>query len=85
MLRGSIPLLVLIYFGLYRFLRHNLASRTHALTLFLVIIAFETGFTALSYFRTAYLLTFFVIYLRQLGPDFGHEAGEALQPAQAAL
>lgn len=85
LLRGSIPLLVLIYFGLYRFLRHNLASRTHALTLFLVIIAFETGFTALSYFRTAYLLTFFVIYLRQLGPDFGHEAGEALQPVQAAL
>ncbi len=69
LLRGSVPLLVLIYFGLYRFLRDNLASRSHALTLFLVIIAFETGFTALSYFRTPYLLPFFVIYLKQITPD----------------
>jgi hypothetical protein len=80
MLRGSIPLLVLIYWGLYRFLRHNLESRTHAVTLFLIIIGFETGFTALSYFRTAYLLTFFVVYLKQLVPDFDHEGRSATTP-----
>ncbi len=80
MIRGSMPLLVLIYFGLYRFLRHNLRSRTHALTLFLIIIGFETGFTALSYVRTAYLLTFFVVYLRQLVPDFDHEDRSATTP-----
>jgi len=69
LLRGSIPLLLLIYFGLYRFLRYNLTSASHALTLFLVIIAFETGFTAFTYFRTLYLLPFFVIYLKQIAPD----------------
>jgi len=69
LLRGSLPLLVFIYFGLYRFLRYNLALRSHALTLFLVIIAFETGFTAFTYFRTLYLLPFFVIYLKQIAPD----------------
>jgi hypothetical protein len=85
LLRGSIPLLVLVYYGLYRFLRHNLASRTHALTLFLVIVAFETGFTALSYFRTAYLLTFFVIYLKQLAPEFDDQATGVTQLGQATV
>jgi hypothetical protein len=61
--------LLLIYFGLYRFLRYNLTSTSHALTLFLVIIAFETGFTAFTYFRTLYLIPFFVIYLKQIAPD----------------
>lgn len=75
LLRGSIPLLLLIYAGLYRFLRYNLSSRYHALTLFFVIIAFETGFTALSYFRTAYLLPFFVVYLKQLTPAFNFHNG----------
>jgi len=70
LLRGSIPLLLLMYAGLYRFLRYNLSSRYHALTLFFVIVAFETGFTALSYFRSAYLLAFFVVYLNQFTPAF---------------
>ena len=74
LLRGSIPLLVLIYFGLYRFLRYNLTSTSHTLTLFLVIIAFETGFTAFTYFRTLYLLPFFVIYLKQIAPDLKCES-----------
>ncbi len=69
LLRGSIPLLLLIYFGLYRFLRYNLTSKSHALMLFLVIIAFETGFTAFTYFRTLFLLPFFVVYLKQIAPD----------------
>jgi hypothetical protein len=68
LLRGSVPLLVLIYFGLYRFLRYNLASRSQALALFLLILSCETGFTLLIYVRTLYLLPFFVIYLNQIVP-----------------
>jgi len=65
LLRGSVPLLVLIYFGLYRFLRRNLVSRAHSTTLFLVILAFEAGFSALDSSRTFFLLPFFVVYLNQ--------------------
>jgi hypothetical protein len=69
LLRGSVPLLLLIYFGLYRFLRLNLGATGIALTLFLVIVAFETGFTVLAYFRTFYLLPIVVIYLNNLNPQ----------------
>ncbi|HKV63632.1 MAG TPA: hypothetical protein VJO16_17125 [Candidatus Acidoferrum sp.] len=74
LLRGSVPLLVLIYFGLYRFLRYNLASRSHALTLFLLILTCEAGFTLLIYVRTLYLLPFFVIYLNQIVPVSNEKA-----------
>lgn len=66
LVRGSVPLLVLVYFGLYRFLRGNLAARAHLVVLFLVIIAFETGFSALGSSRTYFLLPFFVIYLNHV-------------------
>ncbi len=65
LVRGSAPLLFLIYLGLYRFLRGNLTLPSHGITLFLVIIAFETGFSALGSSRTYFLLPFFVIYLNQ--------------------
>ena len=67
LLRGSVPLLVLTYFGLYRFLRHNLSLRSYALLLFLVFIFFETAFELLTYFRTLYLLPFVVIHLNKIG------------------
>jgi len=76
LLRGSIPLLVLVYFGLYRFLRFNLPLRGHALFLFLVIVAFEAGFSSLVYFRTLYLLPFFVIYLRHVVSDWPAQGGQ---------
>lgn len=63
LLRGSVPLLFLIYFGVYRFLRWNLAWRSHWVTLFAVILFFETGFSALTSSRTLFLLPFFVVYL----------------------
>jgi hypothetical protein len=85
LLRGSVLLLVLVYVGLYRFLRHNLASRKYALMLFLLMVAFETGFKVLGYFRTTCLLPFFVIYLNQLVLNSGREAGGVIQPAQDAL
>lgn len=65
-LRGSIVLLAAIYGGLYVFLRKNLLSRYHFVLLFLVIIAFETGFSSLCYVRTLYLLPVFVVYLNDL-------------------
>jgi hypothetical protein len=66
LIRGSAPLLILVYLGLYRFLRHNMPSRIHVLTLFLAVVMFETGFTALIYYRTACLLPFLVIWLNQI-------------------
>src|SRR5260370_14093568 len=66
LLRGSVPLLFLIYLGLYGFLRRNLVSRAHSTILFFVILAFETGFSALDSSRTFFLLPFFVVYLNHI-------------------
>jgi hypothetical protein len=76
LLRGSIPLFFLIYFGLYRFLRRNLVLRSHAWGLFLAILLFESGFSVLSYPRMYYLLPFFVVYLN------GVASGSAVQSPQ---
>ncbi len=65
LLRGSLPVLILMYFGLYRFLRFNLSLRIHAVMLFLTMVAFESAFSLLIYVRTLYLLPFFVIYLNR--------------------
>jgi hypothetical protein len=64
MLRGSIPLVCLMYVGLYVFLQHNCPSRTFSLMLFLTIVAFELGFVSLTYFRTLIFLPFLAIYPR---------------------
>jgi hypothetical protein len=61
-LRGSVPFLCLVYSGLYVFLRYNSPSGKYALTLFLVVLAFELGFVSLTYFRTLLLLPFLAIY-----------------------
>jgi hypothetical protein len=66
LLRGSVPLLVLMYVGLYRFLRFNLASPSHALLLLVVIVGFETAFSLLVYIRTLYLLPFVIVYLNNI-------------------
>jgi hypothetical protein len=65
-LRGSIPLLICVYGGLFVFLHRNLHSRSHARILFFTILAFELGYTSLSYFRTLYLLPVFIVYLNDL-------------------
>jgi hypothetical protein len=65
LLRGSVPLLFLIYFGFYRFLRNNLALNAHCRLLFFSILAFEAGYSALDSSRTFFLLPFLVIYLNQ--------------------
>jgi hypothetical protein len=66
LLRGSIILVLLVYGGLFFFLKRSLLSRTDATWLFLVILGFELGFTALTNFRALYLLPFIVAYLNGL-------------------
>jgi hypothetical protein len=66
LLRGSFVLLLWAYGGLFFFLRRSLLSRADLYMLFGAIVAFEFGFTVLTYFRTAYLLLFFIIYLNHL-------------------
>jgi hypothetical protein len=65
-LRGSVFLVVWAYGGLFFFLKRSLLDRRDLYFLFSVIIAFEIGFSSLTYFRMPYLLAFFVIYLNGL-------------------
>lgn len=66
-LRGSVVLLLLVYGGLYAFLRANLAERRHVYHLFGLILLAEIGFTILAFGRFVYLLLFAVIYLNNFG------------------
>jgi len=66
LLRGSLVLFVWAYGGLFFFLKRNLLHRFDFYLLFGVTVAFEFGFTVMTYFRTAYLLLFFIIYLNHL-------------------
>jgi hypothetical protein len=65
-LRGSVIFVLLIYSNLYFFLTRSLLAKTHRYWLFLVILAFELGFTSLTYYRTLYLLPFFIVFLNGL-------------------
>jgi hypothetical protein len=62
-LRGSFILVVLIYGGLFLFLRRNLRDRWDCYRLFFVILAAEVGFSVLTYSRSFLLVPAFVIYL----------------------
>ncbi len=64
--RGSVPLLLAVYAGLWAFLFRGLRDRSHAWMLFGVTLAFEMGFTILNYHRYQYLLPFSVMYLNSL-------------------
>lgn len=64
--RGTILLVALIFLGLYNFLKQNLINVNHRKLLFLSIIFFEIGFSVLTYYRTLYILPFFVIYLNHI-------------------
>jgi hypothetical protein len=68
-LRGSLPLLVAVYGGLFLFLRYNLYSRSIAYWLWLIIIMFETGFTPLMYFRFVAFVPFLIAYLNSVDLD----------------
>lgn len=63
LMRGSFPLLIAVYAGLFVFLRRNLWSSRHAWILFLVYLGFEVGYSNLRYPRTMLFLPFMVIFL----------------------
>ncbi len=63
LMRGSFPLLIAVYAGLFVFLRRNLWSSRHAWILFLVYLGFEIGYSNLRYPRTMLFLPFMVIFL----------------------
>lgn len=66
LLRGSLPLVVLVYGGLYGFLRSNLRSRTDVRWLYVVILAFDLGIVSLFAFRFTSFLPFMIAYLNSL-------------------
>lgn len=63
LIRGTFLLVILIYLGLFIFLRNNLRSKRTSTFLFLIILLFELGFTSLTYFRMIYILPFIVVYM----------------------
>jgi hypothetical protein len=71
MLRGSVPLVVLMYLGLWGFLRGNLRSTRTANWIYIVILAFELGFTPLQYFRFVGFAPFMIAYFNSLEPSEG--------------
>src|SRR6266481_8563174 len=66
MLRGSLPLLLLNYGGLFYFLRRNVILRSYAYILFAVIVLFELGMTTIMSLRALYLIPAFSVYLNSL-------------------
>lgn len=66
LLRGSLPLLLLMYGGLLYFLRRNLQSHSQAYFFFGIIVAFEIGMTTLANNRALFLYPAMVVYLNHL-------------------
>lgn len=66
LLRGSLVLVFLVYGGFFLFLRRSLVAKADLYLLFLVTLAFETGFTVLTYPRALCVLPFLVVYLNGL-------------------
>lgn len=77
LLRGSLPLLIAVYGGLWLFLRTNLDDRLSAAWLWVSVVLFEVGFTPLQYFRFLGFVPFLVVYLNSLS--------SRLPPAGASL
>lgn len=63
LVRGSLPLLVLVYCGYWRFLRDNLRDPGDARCVFLVTCAFEVGYVPLQLFRFTLFLPFMIALL----------------------
>jgi hypothetical protein len=79
-LRGSVLFLLLIYGGLFYFLRRNLILRFHAYFLFAAIVLFELGITTLINLRALFLIPVFIVYLNSLtGSEVQHCSAPRLQ------
>ena len=63
LIRGSFPLLLSFYGALWFFLRTSLRSKTTAVVVFVMYLAFEVAYSNLLYLRTACMLPFVVVYL----------------------
>lgn len=83
LLRGSVPLVLVYYFGYWRFLRFNLADPSCAVTIMLATLAFETGFTPLQYFRFVVFLPLLVAYFNTLSAS--RDRLSALRPPGHAI
>ncbi|MFW3538195.1 hypothetical protein [Vagococcus fluvialis] len=66
MLRGGLVLVISMYYSLYKFLTINISHKKQAIFLFLVFIAFETGFAGLITPRIVYLIPLIVITLNSI-------------------
>jgi hypothetical protein len=66
-LRGSLPLFLAVYGGLFRFLVTNLASARMAVWLWVVIVAAEVALVPLQYFRFVTILPLTVVALNTFG------------------
>ena len=61
--RGSLPLMVLMYFAFYRFLKMNLRRPAYYLPFFVAVLLFESGFSTLVYYRFEAILPLAVLAL----------------------
>lgn len=77
LLRGSMPLVLLVYGGLWLFLATNIPDIRDATQLWLATVVFETGFTPLMYFRFVGFAPFLVVYLQSLAALHTPTATEA--------
>jgi hypothetical protein len=65
-LRGSLPLFILIYGGYFLFLRSNLKYRKDLWLIFFATLGFELAASVLTYFRFLLLIPFICMYLNSL-------------------
>jgi hypothetical protein len=68
LLRGSVPLLVILYASVVAWVRAEVPDVALRRQLLVAVLLFELGFSALTFFRFTFLLPFVVAYLRFLAP-----------------
>lgn len=66
LLRGSVPLVIAVYGGLWLFLRANLVDRRAARWIWICTVLFEIGFTPLQYFRFVTFVPLLVVYMNSV-------------------
>jgi hypothetical protein len=69
LLRGSVFLVISIYYGFYKMIRTNTKSKKNAIYLFAVFIAFELGYSFLTYKRFIAFLPYVIIFLNSINSN----------------